>query len=230
MTARRARRPVLDRVEYFDDRSRAFPIGPLLAAAPVPRRQQVWSPRSTPLDQGREGACVGFAFAGELAALPWAYQVDNSFAFTLYQQARREDEAMGNRWPAGASLLAGAKAAQKRGLIGQYRWAFGVEELVDTLIVHGPAVLGIPWTEDMYRTDRHGVVRTTGRRVGGHAIMANGYVPRHPVLGGEAIMWTNSWGRLYGLGGVGYIRLDDLARLLAQGGEVCVPTDMPLPA
>jgi hypothetical protein len=221
--------PILDRVEHFDDRSRNYAISDLLAPAPVERRQQIWTPRASPLDQGREGACVGFAFSGELAALPWKYEVDNAFAITLYQQAREQDRAMGNNWAAGASLLAGAKACQSRGLIGEYRWAFGVDDVINTLISHGPVILGIPWLSDMYETSQYGLVKVSGQQVGGHAIMANGYLPAHPTLGGEVVMWTNSWGADYGLNGVGYIRPQNLALLLSRGGEACVPTDRPIP-
>lgn len=223
------RRPVLDRVEFFDDRARDFPVSALLATQPVPRRQQLWQTRPTPLDQGREGACVGFAYAGELAAQPWIYSVDETFALDLYRRARDEDKAMGHAFAAGATLTAGARVCQRLGWIGEYRWAFGVDEVVDALISQGPVVLGIPWLEGMYETGAGGLVSVTGRRVGGHAILAHGYVPRHPTLGGEMVAWTNSWGSGYGLKGVGYIRVEDLGRLLSQNGEACVPTDRPAP-
>jgi len=64
-----------DRLPEFDERSRNFPIGLHLlvhygaeAAALVPR-SYTWSAGEV-LDQGREGACVGFGWSGELLARP----------------------------------------------------------------------------------------------------------------------------------------------------------------
>lgn len=218
---------VLDRIPHFDDRSHDYGIGPLLSGPAVPRREQVWTTRTQPLNQGQEGACVAFAISGELAAQPVDYKVDNEFARSLYPQIRAQDQAMGNNWPQGASVLAGAKMCQRMGMITSYRWAFGVSQVIDALIDHGPVVLGIPWFDSMYRTGPGGQVSLGGALVGGHAIMAHGYLPSHPQFG-EVVAWTNSWGPSYGVHGVGYVRVSDLAMLLAQSGEACVLTDHPL--
>lgn len=218
--------PVLDRREHFDEKSREYPINRLLSGT-APRRAKVWRPRWAPLDQGEEGACVGHAWSGNLAATPHRHRVDNTAAFALYRQAQSQDRAMGNDWPAGASILAGAKAAVADGKVASYRWAFGVDEVIDTLVQHGPVVLGIPWHDGMYRTADAGLVQVAGPVVGGHAIMANGYLPRHPRHG-EVVAWTNSWGLNYGLRGRGFIRVTDLDALLKARGEACIPTDRPL--
>lgn len=218
--------PILDRREYFDERSRDFPVAPLLAGH-ADRVKTVWEPRPAPLDQGSEGACVGFAWSHELAATPHRYEVDDSSAFALYRAARDYDAQMGNHWDEGASLLAGAKAAKAGGWLAEYRWAFGLEEVLDTLVQQGPVVLGIGWYEQMYSTDPSGLVVVDGDRVGGHAIMANGYWPDHPEFG-DVVIWTNSWGRDYGLEGCGFIRTADLDRLLRDNGEACIPLDVPV--
>lgn len=218
--------PILDRVEHFDERSRQYPINRLLSGT-VPRRAKVWRARWSPLDQGKEGACVGHGFSGCLAATPHRHRVDNASAFGLYGQAQAQDRAMGNHWPAGASILAGAKAAVADGRVASYRWAFDLDSVIDALVQHGPVVLGIEWRADMYRTTADGLVQVTGPVVGGHAIMANGFLPRHPVHG-EVVVWTNSWGAGYGLRGRGFIRVADLDVLLQARGEACIPTDRPL--
>jgi len=109
-------------------------------------------------------------------------------------------------------------------LITGYRWAFGINDVIDTLIVKGPVVLGINWHEDMYETQPDGLVTVGGRLVGGHAILAHGFWPGHPQHG-DVIVWTNSWGPSYGRNGTGYIRVADLDRLLQNNGEACVATD-----
>jgi hypothetical protein len=68
-------------------------------------------------------------------------------------------------------------------------------------------------------------VNTSGSIVGGHCLVAYGFVPSDPVFGSDMIWWLNSWGPSYGVNGTGYIRTTDLAKLLSQDGEACVPTD-----
>lgn len=221
-------RPQLDRRVYFDERSRDYPVRRLLSGT-RPRTKQIWEPRHAPLDQGAEGACVGFAWAGELAATPHRYSLDDTAARELYQAARAQDRAMGNLWDEGASVLAGAKACTETGRITEYRWAFGTDEVIDALVQKGPAVLGIAWYDGMYETGGGGLVEISGRCVGGHAIMAHGYWPGHPDFG-DVIVWTNSWGPGYGINGVGYLCVDDLDRLLSAQGEACLPVDAPVPA
>jgi hypothetical protein len=132
---------------------------------------------------------------------------------------------MGNNFPDGASVLAGAKVAKATGMVSQYRWAFGIDDVVDTLIQRGPVVLGLNWYESMYETDRQGRVTVSGALVGGHCITAFGFHPKHPIFG-PCVRWMNSWGPSYGLGGVGYITVPDLTRLLKENGEACIPTDV----
>jgi hypothetical protein len=220
--------PILDRIPFFDERSRRYGVHALLQTSTVARRRQIWQPRPSPLDQGSEGACVAYAITGELAAQPQTYTVDNSYARELYANIQATDRAMGNNWPQGASLLAGAKTAQQRGLVASYWWAFGVEQVIDAVIQQGPVVVGIPWYQGMYSTQPGGLVRLSGPMVGGHAIMVNGYDPAHPQFG-EVLIWTQSWGTGYGLNGTGYVPKGVMRQLLANQGEACVLTDVALP-
>ncbi|MGH3992512.1 MAG: hypothetical protein ACRDSN_08605, partial [Pseudonocardiaceae bacterium] len=190
---------------------------------------RIWQPRDEPLDQGSEGACVAFALSAELAAAPWRHTVSNESSVALYQRVRAEDRRMGNYWYSGASVLAGMRVARREGLIRSYWWAFGVEDVVETILRHGPVILGVPWYSNMYGTGPGGLVEVEGTLVGGHAIMAHGFWPDHHDHG-DVVVWTNSWGAGYGLDGVGYIRTGDLDALLANWGEACVPADSPVPA
>lgn len=217
--------PKLDRIPFHDPASRNFGIRPLLATRPRKRRVLWGYPINFPLDQGNEGACVGFGWCHELGALPIMYATTNVYAFDYYAAARKVDRAMGNKWPEGASVLAGAKVAKNAGMINEYRWAFGLEDVIDTLIQKGPVVLGVNWYESMYQTGLTGLVKVAGSIVGGHCITAVGYDPAHRVHG-ECIIWLNSWGPTYGQRGVGYIKVADLGRLLAEGGEACIATDI----
>lgn len=216
--------PKLDRVPFFDERSRAFGVSRMLSGRTITRRKRIWT-TVAPLDQGREGACVGFAIAGELAATPRRHQSTNDSARQLYQFAREQDREMGNVWNEGASVLAGVKAAVKLGLVLRYFWAFSVDEIIDAVIARGPVVLGVNWYSAMYQTNPDGLVTVEGVLVGGHAILLNGFWPNHPAFGQDMLVWTNSWGADYGINGRGFVRVPDLARLLSGRGEAVVMLD-----
>jgi hypothetical protein len=95
--------------------------------------------------------------------------------------------------------------------------------------------LGIDWHEDMYRTRSDGIVRISGRRVGGHFLTIIGY-DVHPSAG-ECVLWINSWGPGYGVaheqlaapGGIGFLPVESLATLLASDGEAVIPADFLAP-
>ncbi|MGH3430517.1 MAG: C1 family peptidase [Terriglobales bacterium] len=223
--------PVLDRRPYFDNRSRLYPVRTLLPDR-ITRTKTIWGVPPDVLDQGNEGACVGFGWSGELAAapvtakeLPGAPTISNPYAMDVYHKAQVEDRAMGNNWPEGASVLAGAKAVTKMGVISEYRWAFGINDAIDTLCSHGPVVLGIPWYDGMFSPDNRGLLSVTGPVAGGHCIMAYGFIPNDPTFGSDMIWLRNSWGAVWGINGTAYIRTSDLSRLLSEQGECCVPTD-----
>lgn len=218
------RDPRLDRLIEFDERSRNYPVRELIRGRTAPTRGRSWrcDPR---LDQGQEGACVGFAWAHELAAIPVVVRnISDQTARTIYHAAQRIDEWPGENY-SGTSVLAGAKVCHTLGLVSEYRWAFGIADVVDTLARFGPVVLGIPWLESMYRPNAQGLLDCSSATiVGGHAILARGVLlkgitgAREPV-----IRLRNSWGQDWGLGGDCFVRASDLERLLHMGGEACVP-------
>ncbi|QIN94072.1 peptidase [Streptomyces phage Wakanda] len=227
---------ILNRVANFDERSRAFPAAVGLEEKPFRSyswRCNVWN------DQGREGACVGFAWSHELAARPAEYLTDATLAHKIYNRAKQLDSWPGENYD-GTSVLAGAKAvhemvnADGKPLIDEYRWAFGIEDVIRVLGYRGPLVLGVNWHEGMWNTDSNGFISPTGSVVGGHAILAravrivwrNGHGPANlNNLDTEKSYVTlrNSWGRDWGLGGDCRISVLDLHALLRNDGEACIP-------
>ena len=219
-------RPVLDRRVAFDEQNRNYAIRPMLGTRVMRKTTLHQVPYPLPLDQGAEGACVGFGWSGQLAVGPIFNRASNTYAQAYYMAARKVDRLEGRYWPEGASVLAGAKVARSRGLISGYRWAFGVDDVIDSLVVKGPVVLGVPWYESMYETDRAGRVLINGSLVGGHCILACGFIKDHPQWGGDWVQWVNSWGPHYGVRGVGYISVSDLHVLLKQDGEACIANEI----
>ena len=223
----------LDWIPRYDERSRDFRVRSLLTNFAVPDVARTWRPGLV-LDQGREGACVGFGWTGELLCSPFpdpytGIQRADTYARALYRDAQRIDEWEGESYE-GTSVLAGAKVVRQRGFMDEYRWAFTVDEVRDAIVTLGPVVIGVNWYSGMYDTDKHGIVDVSGDLVGGHCLFIYEYHPRKRLPGDwwgrhRVFRWRNSWGPTYGTNGSGYIRYDDLARLLREGGEACVPVD-----
>lgn len=219
MTPAELRTYGLGRREQFDERSRQWPITAALRKARKPR-SYTWRCRAN-LNQGPDGACVGFGLAHELAARPAEVRgLGFSKARFFYHEAQKIDP-----WPGGAyegakpfyegtSLLAGLKVGQRLGYYREYRWAFGIEELVMGVGYNGPALLGIPWTTGMYTPDDQNYIHPTGRVVGGHCLLAISVDIRR-----ERFILHNSWGPGWGRKGAAYITVNELAHLLQSGGE-----------
>jgi hypothetical protein len=221
--------PRLDRLKQFDERSRHFPMGELLADL-TPKN---YKPRSytwkcdAHLDQGNEGSCVGHAWAHEMIAKPVVIEgIDHDFARWVYKTAQKYDAWTGEAYQ-GTSTLAGAKVvagrppkmAEGRGLMNEYRWIFGdMNELIKTLGYFGPVVLGTNWYQGMMDTDGDGFVRRTGSLAGGHAILIKGV-----SLTKKAVRLHNSWSEEWGEGGDAWLSFADLETLLGEQGELCVP-------
>lgn len=228
--------PKLDRLVEFDERSRLYRAVEGIEDKPLKSRQ--WG-CDLHLDQGSEGACVGFAWTHELAAKPKVIERDKKFALDIYHRAQQLDPWPGEDY-SGTSVLAGIKAVMEiensRGnpLIKEYRWAFGVEEVVRVLGYRGPVVLGIEWREGQYHPDENGRIWLDGDVVGGHAILAKGidivwHDPEGPKTFDNVddlnslITLHNSWGDDWGKGGDAWFTVYELNYLLGQDGEACIP-------
>lgn len=203
-----------DRLKHFDPRSRNYGISDRLTT--MYPRGYGWA-AGVHLDQGTEGACVGFAFTGELAATPVRVPVSDGLARDVYHAAQQVDEWSGEDYE-GTSVLAGAKVLKSHGYIEEYRWAFSLTEALAAISWEGPVVLGLNWYEGMTETDHKGFIHPSGRLLGGHAILARGVSTSR-----RYVRLRNSWGHDWGVNGDALITWDDLERLLAEDGECCVP-------
>src|SRR5688500_17268219 len=109
--------PRLDRLPEFDPKSLRYPAPHLLMPAQltIPLdmvRSYTWSV-PVALDQGNEGACVGFSWAQEIAARPYSdASITNDYAQAIYYWARQHDAWEGESYD-GTSVLAGAKAVSE---------------------------------------------------------------------------------------------------------------------
>jgi hypothetical protein len=211
-----------------------------MAPVPVPTRPKSWRPHYVSLNQGGEGACVGFGCAIEAMSDPVRVRppgydtaprggktaVANAFARAWYHLAQDRDSTPGHNYT-GTSVLAGAKVAKEWGYITGYRWPPiqpGLADLRAAVVNEGPVPIAIPWYREMYHTLPDGTVKLGGDLVGWHCICVDGWSPSWH--GAETYRWLNSWGPGYGDHGFGYTTAANLFRLLSgdgnQRGEACI--------
>lgn len=214
--------PRLDRLIEFDERSREYPVRTILRADEP--RSYTWR-LPVYLDQGYEGACVGFSWAHELAARPVEVQgVTKQTARNIYFDAQKLDSWEGGAYPGavpfyeGTSVLAGAKAVHALGKIKEYRWAFSLNDALVAISRRGPGILGCWWYEGMMNPDSKGFIRPTGIPVGGHAIVVRGVSVKN-----KTVRLSNSWGKDWGVGGDCFMTWDDFEKVLMNDGEFCIP-------
>lgn len=221
--------PILNWNPAFDERSKNFPVRAAIPERPKLRTKK-WR-NGVILDQGREGACVGFGWTAEALSTPVAVDLKRvkaeapedptAFAHAIYQRAKKIDWWEGEDYE-GTSVLAGAKAMQELRLVKEYRWCFRIEDVIDAILTKGPVVLGIYWHESMYEAP-DGVLEVSGDIVGGHCITAVGFkLAKDSITGEDTIILQNSWGYSWGTWGLAEIRVSDLKALLDNDGEACV--------
>lgn len=205
---------LFDWAPRFDERSLDYPA---LTASKY--RTQIW-PCLMRLNQGNEGACVGFGWTHTIDASPRPRVLGNYAARSLYKLAQTLDEWPGENYE-GTSVLAGAKAAKQKGWISRYEWCTSIDQVASTVSWQGPVVIGVAWHEGMRNTDAAGFIHPDGNVVGGHCVSVRGLV----VSDNPYFVIRNSWGMRWGKMGDCYIKWSDLAGLLADNAEACVPIE-----
>lgn len=224
----------LDRIALFDRQSLNYRINEALNAEQQTLISKTWTtPPDTPvLDQGQEGACVGFGVAHELLFYPVAVRkLDADFARQkIYWVAQRDDPWPGGSYPEanpryeGTSVLYGIKAAADLGYYKEYRWATSEKEMALGVGYLGPAIIGVDWYEGMFKPDSKGYIRPSGDKMGGHCCLVIGVNVRD-----DFYVIRNSWGPSWGTNGNCKISRKDMAKLIGDNGEVCIITQRTLP-
>lgn len=225
----------LDRIPAFDHRSLSFRVAASLNTEQQTPISRMWTcPPDTPvLNQGQEGACVGFGITNELSYYPVPVRnLDANFAREkIYWVAQRDDPWPGGSYPdaspryEGTSVLYGIKAASDLGYYQEYRWATSEKEMALGVGYIGPAIIGVDWYEGMFKPDSSGYIRPTGDKMGGHCTLIIGINVRYGYY-----TLRNSWGPTWGQNGNAKIKREDMAKLIADNGEVCIITQRTLPA
>lgn len=200
----------LDLMFDYDVRNRLFGVTHAPTLEPVNR---LWNCINY-FDQGTEGACAGFAAGHALDSEPIVTPTNQAECFEYYEAGKRNDHVEGENYE-GTTLLGVAKGLKNElNLIDGYVWCFGLRDVIMTLGHSGPIVAGLNWTEGMHQPSADGLIRPTGRVLGGHAIMIQGVNVDY-----QYFVLHNSWGKDWGHGGNCYMLFQDFEYLLLQGGQ-----------
>lgn len=209
----------LDALISFDERSRKFPIRATISQKKP--RSYSWSCAQC-LDQGNEGACVGFGITHELIARPAPVQgLDDKFAREkIYWPAQKIDDWFGGAYPGarpfyeGTDMKSGLKIVTGLGYCDEYRWAFSFDEFLLGVGYNGPAIVATNWYEGMEKIDENGFIHPTGRVRGRHC-----YVFLSVDIKKKRAKMHNSWGLRFGINGEAYVPFDEVEVLLKHQGE-----------
>jgi hypothetical protein len=207
----------LGRHIMFDERSRNYPA--ILSGKTADLRMNFWERNAAALFQGDLGCCTGCAVVGLINTEPNSrpdYPCNLKDAVDIYSRATKIDKPAASYPPidSGGSILSSMKAAKSLGHIAEYRWCFGVQDVLRALSHFGPVAVGVNWYSGFDTPNDNGQVIVSGHVRGGHAFELVGIDPYRKLV------WAfNSWGKHWGLNGKFSISFDDLDRLLKEDGE-----------
>ena len=201
-----------------DPRNRNFPTRGALHAADAPLVEKVWR-RAEAYDQGQTPMCVAYTAKGMLNTTPFSaaqsYYRRSRYSFeAFYHGAQEMDDWPGNDYD-GTSGRGVLRYLQSVGIISEYRWAFGIDDALQTLSHHGPLSVGAWWRAGMWEPDptTH-LIQYEGSQVGGHQFEVFGI---HPDV--EEVECMNSWGRHWGDRGRFRMKFDQFEALLNDDAD-----------
>jgi hypothetical protein len=196
-----------------------YPARGVVFAEDAPLQSKRWR-RGRVYDQGKSSTCVPHTGKGLLNTAPFSswnpyYRRSRWDPFAWYPEAQRRDE-----WPGESPTYEGTSAQGllafwlEIGLVGEYRWCRGVDDVLRCLSSWGPVGIGIEWLEDMFWPASRGRVSCTGGVAGGHEIELSGI-----DTAAEEVVFPNSWGTGWGVNGYGRMSFEDLDARLRAGGD-----------
>lgn len=194
------RRGRFGRHVWHDPRNRDYPaVGDVQAGALVgadaPIQTHTWW-REGCFDQRGEN-CTIEAASGLLYSSPFRthltprHLVDvdtEDKRLALYEASKDYDPWPGRDYD-GTSSDAPLKLFRAKGWIAEWRWCFGVDDVLRTVSNVSPVTIGVNWLAGMEKLDEHGFVHATGEVVGGHEIVVEGLNATH-----EYVTLVQSWG------------------------------------
>lgn len=181
------------------------------------RGSQMWT-NTLRLDQGQEGACVGYGWTQSVNASPLPHKYGNDVARSIYYRARQVDEWPGEDYE-GTSVRAGAKACVEKKWIRTFAFTQDVTEVALWVLNKRPVTIGVDWwegMEDALKQDDY-FIKVQGEVMGGHCVCVDGV---NWGMENSYFRILNSWSKSWGYGGRCKISVPDLDKLLSSEDAV----------
>ncbi len=203
-------------IESVDMRDALYPMRLQLERIEGPVREYRYWDRGETLNQGSEGACVGFGWAAWYNCKPRGFyaQKGNDYGFSVYHRAQELDEWPGTDY-SGTSVRAGARVMLEEETLTSYLWAASSDEIRAWIKAYGPVVVGHKWLRSMDRpraSDGMLVVDPASGVRGGHCTML------YAVSASDDVLGQNSWGDDWGKEGSYKLDKAGLETLIRIGG------------
>lgn len=162
------------------------------------------------LNQGNEGACVGFGCRHFVNGEPvMTDPASGMSAQDIYKRAQQIDPWPGEDY-SGTSVDAGLRVLVEQGYIASVGWTKDYDSMARWLSSENGLVVGWDWFEGMHRPDSNGYIWATGRQTGGHCVWVHG------ILANGDMELQNSWGPAWGQGGFAKVSADTVRWLMAR--------------
>jgi hypothetical protein len=224
--------PKFGRLELIDRRNFEYPLTDALRR--VPKRVRIRTQRSWRArwhgNQGNSSMCTIFSMLHLLEHSPVTFPrykkwekplVDPRSAYCRAQQLDPWPGGCGSKQNKdaydGTSILAAVQTFEELGFVESYHWEyFEVDRVVEAVRDLSPVLIGSNWYKGMNKPDKEGIIRPTGKLVGGHAYLIDG-IDLRKASKEKAIRIYNSWDWSRA-----YMSLDSLEFLLKNHGEICI--------
>jgi len=215
---------MLGRIAAPDERDNEYLMTDVLPKRLPIRKTRSWYANGAWYNQGNSSSCVGHGWAHYIEDGPITHKGKVIDPFEVYTEAQKVDEWEGENYE-GTSVRAGAKVLQANGSIKEYKWAFDLQTALEYVLEFGPVVLGIWWYTGMFEPDSKNVIKISGIKEGGHAVLWNGANKKRRKAriknswgNGKILPKKNNWGK----DGHAEIDFDELDALIKDEGEACI--------
>lgn len=200
-----------------DPRNRNFPARGVMFDPAAPIRSRTWR-RGYPYDQGATSQCVAYTAKGLFNTAPLSaglsyYTRSKIVPEIWYEGAQDFDEWEGSEYD-GTSARGILRYLTSVGKIHEYRWCFGLDDVLKTVSNYGPVSVGSWWRADMWGTNEQGLVPYSGEYAGGHQWELIGVDESR-----EEIIAMNSWGRSWGTNGRFKMKFAEFEKLLEDDAD-----------
>jgi hypothetical protein len=201
-----------------DPRNWNYPARSLFAAE-APIIERVWR-RGGAYNQGPTPHCVAHTAKGMLNTAPFSafepYHRRSKYpTVEWYSEFQKRDQWPGEAYD-GTSAQGALAYLVEIGKISEYRWCYGIDDVLRTLSHVGPVGVGAWWRSGMWDPDpKSHLISYAGTYDGGHQFEAIGV---HPAV--EEVECMNSWGDEWGDRGRFRMKFDQFAALLADDADV----------